>query len=164
MRDGPDGILEAHQPTRDGAGDADDVEDEDENSAFGWDATNASVPETVLEEPVAAPPEVEPEVEPLSTTVDNGSTVVEPAQSSQGQPNTAETVSGSSQSDVDERARSRPRRTVRPPAWLRDCEVGNIRRAPTYAEALGRHADVPFLRRGQCNVATGNWKTGNRLN
>ena len=156
--------LKQDQPPREGAGDADDVEDEDENSAFGWDATNASVPGTVLEEPVAAPAEVEPEVEPLSTTVDNGSTVVEPAQSSQGQSNTAETVSGSSQSDVDERAQSRPRRTVRPPAWLRDYEVGNIRRAPTYAEALGRHADVPFLRRGQCNVDTGNWKTGNRLN
>ena len=144
LRGGPDDTLEAPQMTRDGTWDTVDIEDEDENSAFGWDATDAFVPGTVLEEPTAAPAGVEP----VPVQINKESTVVEPAQSSRAQPNTAETVSGSFESDADERARSRPRRAARPPAWLRDYEVGNIRRVPTYAEALSRHAGVPFSKEG----------------
>ena len=144
LRGGPDDTLEAPQMTRDGTWVTVDIEDEDEKRAFGWDATDAFVPGTVLEEPTAAPGGVEP----VPVQIDNESTVVEPAQSSRAQPNTAETVLGSFESDADERARSRPRRAARPPAWLRDYEVGNIRRVPTYAEALSRHADVPFSKEG----------------
>ena len=59
LRDGPDSMLEAHQPTRDGTGDTVDIEDKDENSLFGWDATNAFVPGTLLEEPAVDPAGVE---------------------------------------------------------------------------------------------------------
>ena len=144
LRGGSDDTLEAPQPTRDRTGDTVDFEDEDENSAFGWDATDAFVPGTALEEPAAA----SAGVEPVPVQIDNESTVVKPAQSSHAQGNTAETVSGSFESDADERARSRPMGTARPPAWLRDYVVGNICRVPTYAEALGRHADVPFSMEG----------------